>query len=209
MTIARASAALLAALLVGIPVAAQTTTGTTLAGTWKRNDSLSDAKAPEPTSGGERPHGAPGGGPGGGPPPNGGPPPGGTGGGRGPSGEGAPPRGEKGGPPGGADVLRIVVQGTEVRIAADSREVRILTADGTAVERERGRGTVTETAKWEGGALVVATTAPDRPALRETFSVAEDGSGRLVQTVQLPARGSGEPRTLRWVYDRSAEANSK
>lgn len=209
MTLARAAAALLAAVLVGVPLAAQTATpGAALAGTWKRNDSLSDAKTPEPPSKGDRPGGGPGGGPGG-PPPSGGPPPGEMGGGRGPRPDGAPPRGEKGGPPGGADVLRVAVQGTEVRIAADDRQVRILTADGSAVERQRGSETVTEVASWEGATLVVTTTAPGRPALRETLSLADDGSGRLVQTVQLPARGSEEPRTLRWVYDRSAEAASK
>ena len=207
MTIARASAAILAAFVLALPVVARAAApGEALVGTWKRNDSLSDAKTPEPPSTGDRSSG----GPGGGPPPNGGPPPGGEmGGGRGGRPGGPPPRGDRSGPPGGADVLRIVVQGTEVRIAADSREVRILAADGTAVERQRGKGTVTETAAWEGAVLVVSTTAPDRPALRETLSLAEDGSGRLVQTVQLPARGSEEPKTLRWVYDRSAEATSK
>ncbi len=198
MTIARASAALLAAFVLGLPVAAQVPSpGAALVGTWKRNDSLSDAKTPEPPSTGDRPSGGPGGGP---------PPGGERSGGRGGRPDGPPPKGDRSGPPGGADVLRIAVQGTEVRIAADSREVRILTADGTAVERQRGKGTVTETAAWEGTVLVVSTTAPDRPALRETLAPAGDGSGRLVQTVQLPAHGSEEPRTLRWVYDRSAGA---
>jgi hypothetical protein len=203
MTIARASAALLAAFVLTLPIAARTgSPGAALVGTWKRNDSLSDAKMPEPPARGDRSAG----GPGGGPPPNGGPPPGSEmGGGRGGRPVGPPPKGDRSGPPIGAEVLRIGVQGTEVRIAADSREVRILTADGTPVERQRGKGTVTETADWEGAVLVVSTTAPDRPALRETLALAEDGSDRLVQTVQLPARGSEEPRTLRWVYDRSAE----
>lgn len=191
-----------------------------IAGVWQLNTRLSEApKALEGEPGGERRQGGPdggtggrrgggmgghrGGGMGG---PEGGGMGGHRGGGMGPDG-GA---GREGGPAGrgellgGAASIKVTVQDQDVHIISADGRVRILTPNGQPVERERGFLTVSETARWTEGRLVVTSTTPRGMILTETIGPAEDGGGRLVHIVEMKRATSDETRTARWVYDKTA-----
>jgi hypothetical protein len=214
--------ALLAVELAAVTALAQgTPPWQPLAGEWKLNSSLSDAKPSDerdeegrpPRRGGGAPQGGEmGGGPGGpggfGGGPGGGGMRGGPGGGPG-GGRGGPDGKDRGNRPpalGGEKSLLIGLEPAGLRVSAGGESIRILAVDGPPVERKRGPLTVTETVTWETGALLVRAKAAEGPSTTEGFAVGEDG--RLVHTVTLPARGGGEERTLRWVYDR-VEAKGK
>jgi hypothetical protein len=106
---------------------------------------------------------------------------------------------------GGAESIKVDVLDNEVRIISDDGHVRIITPDGQPVQRERELMTVTETANWQDGRIIVTTSTEKGLAITETFGLAEDGSGRLVHTIQVMRPDSKEPRTARWVYDSATE----
>ena len=168
-----------------------------LAGTWTLNRGLSTL--PERGKGGFGPRG---GGPGGDRGFHGGP-----GGGiphavDGPGREGGPRRGPMASPA-GAETLRIDLNGEELRIIAEDGHARILHTDGRSVEIERGSGTSVEKAEWKDNQLVVTGTSAQGNEVQETLALAEDGSGRFVQTLRFQRPDQPEPTTLRWVYERS------
>lgn len=176
------------------------------AGEWKLNAALSDASPADDTRATGRPSTR-----GDGPPGGGGMMVGGPGDGsshHGPGGPGGPGDGKRpeGRPPapGGATSLLIGLEDGGLRVSADGGDVRILTVGGPPVERARGPVTVTETVTWESGVLTVRSSAPERPATTEAYSVGEDG--RLSCTVTIPPRGDREERTMHRVYDRVAPA---
>ena len=106
---------------------------------------------------------------------------------------------------GGAAAFKLDVLDKEIRLIGDDGRVRMLAPDGQPVERSRGFVTVTETATWENGRLVVTSSDPKGLLVTETLGLAEDGSGHLVHTVQVTHQESGTPRTARWVYERSTD----
>lgn len=212
-----ASAGLVAALAWCQPQAAR---ASLIAGIWQLNTRLSEPpKAREGELGGGRRPGGPDGGMGGrrddgtgerrgagmGPGR-----PGGTGGhrggGMGPDGG----RGREGGPGGreaglgGAASIMISLEDGEVHIISGDGRVRILSPNGQPMDRERGFLTVSETARWTDGRLLVTSTTPRGMISTETIGPAEDGSGRLVHTVEMKRAEGGETRSARWVYDKTA-----
>jgi hypothetical protein len=199
----------------GVVFAAPPAPGSALTGMWQLNNHLSRApKRPEGAGGQHFSGGFGGGGHHGG----------GMGGGYGDE----RPEGAEGGPEGGPEggfgheeaggthhsaamfsapeTIKVDLDGTALRIISPDGHVRILTPDGTPVERERGFVTVTETARWDTGRLVVTSSTPNGRTITETFALADDGSGRLVHTVAMAQAASGESTTARWVYDRSPDA---
>lgn len=166
---------------------------TLVVGTWSLNRDLSEIPTPPQ---GERPQGPPpdGGGPMGGPPPSGSSahPEGGP---------GAPPPGL--GPMGGAEGLTIVISGSDLSITSDDGRVRLITPNGQPVERKKGRMTVTETARWDSGTLVIESAGTRGPKITETFALAADGTDRLVHTMTMPRPDSDEASVVTLVYDRS------
>ncbi|MGD1149101.1 MAG: hypothetical protein ABR961_14265 [Thermoanaerobaculaceae bacterium] len=192
MTNSRVAVMLVASALAAAMAAAQTTPPwQALVGSWKLNTTLSDSPSRDDAGAGQRP----------GPPASGRFPGGEELGGTGPGGPGddRPPQG----PPAFAKALRIELLDEGIRITSDDGHSRELVATGVPVERQRGGTTVTETVTWQTDRLVIVDSASDRPAMTETFGLAEDGSGRLIHTIQLPDRGSSESHTVKWVYDRN------
>jgi hypothetical protein len=210
-------AAAVTALAAAVLLAASPSPGTGLAGTWELNSHLSKApKRPENSAGGRFSGGF------------GGDRHGGGMGGRwgserGEGAEGGPPRGQEGdraggpagqsgaGPRGGETMfsapatIRVDLEGADVRIISADGHVRIITPDGKAVERERNFVTVTETARWDTGKLVVTSSTPKGRLITETFAIADDGSGRLVHTIAMTRAQSKDTRTATWVYDLAPE----
>jgi hypothetical protein len=112
------------------------------------------------------------------------------------------PAGSPGGGMGGAKTVKIVVIDNDVRIISAEGNVRVITPNGQAVERQRGFQTVMETARWDTDQLVVSSASEGGPTTSETFALADDGSGRLVHTLRMPPRpDGGELGTITWVYD--------
>jgi hypothetical protein len=103
---------------------------------------------------------------------------------------------------GGGDSLVIALADDGLHVTADGRRTRVLNVDGPAVTRTRGPWAVTETVTWEPPDVVVRTAVPEGPARTERYLV--DANGRLVHTVTHPDPSTGEERTLKSVYDRSA-----
>ncbi len=177
----------------GEKVAAIDSAATLMVGTWELNRDLSEIPAPPR---GERPQG---------PPPDaggamGGPPPGDS---------SAHPEGGPGGPPpghgplGGADTLTIVISGSDLSITSDDGRVRLITPSGQPVERRKRRMTVTETARWDSGALVIESVGARGPKITETYALVTDGTDRLVHTMTMPRPDSEEAAVVKLVYDRS------
>lgn len=181
----------------GEALAGTDSAATLMVGTWELNRDLSEIPAPPQ---GERPPGPPpdGSGPMGGPPP---------------SGSSARPEGGPGGPPpgpgpmGGADTLTIVINGSDLSITSDNGRVRLITPNGQPVVRKKGRMTVTETARWDSGTLVIESVGTRGPKITETFTLATDGSDRLVHTMTMPRPNSDEASVVELVYDRYTPAS--
>ncbi len=185
-------------------------------GAWTLDTARSDDPAklmPKTGSPGERPGGGKGGGPGmgGGAGMGGGPGMGGGGqtGSRGGSfgGEPAGKSAGAGAPPemaGGRSRLVIFHEGPEFDVTDAMDISQSVTTDGRKCERWTHRGQVFETAKVEGGAIVVRSEGQDGMTRTTTYELNADG-GELTVLMSFKPPWADKEITMRSVYKREAK----
>ena len=218
--------AVLAVAAVGLAFAQETPKPNPLAGTWKLNVALSkgpDGAPPDMARlasrrrGGDR-YGEPGQG---GAPGLGGPfaeaTPGGNPEATGaqpsmPGSQGAPAAGGRGSRHGHSGfgpiaTMTVTVDAKEFRVDSADGLIRTMPLDGTPVQHSGRRYQAESRAKLTAAGVVITTTSPDGRIISETYALADDGSGRLVHTVDAKG-GMNPPMTARWVYDRDAAVST-
>lgn len=98
--------------------------------------------------------------------------------------------------------MEISVDGQTMQLVMGEGRDRVLAVDGQPRKQQRGFMEFTVTAVWREGRVVVTAASPEGPSIKETFSLAGDGSGRLIHTVQMNRPGVESQTRAVWVYDR-------
>jgi hypothetical protein len=102
--------------------------------------------------------------------------------------------------------LHIEIDATHFHVTGDEGRDRMLALDGTPFVREGRRRRVVQKATVQGAKVVVTNTTDDGRVITETYALADDGSGRMIHTVDAQG-GLSPPMSARWVYERAAHAS--